>query len=113
MDTQQDGEGLLNSVYMTEQNPAYHYSLTNDEKQWLKIIMVQRFLRDQGCEIDFSFNAALARMVDSLAQDCRDRGFYKDSVDVRFTLTDICINRGFSYTTFEMVRLAEELEGKS
>ena len=99
--------------FTMEQNPTYGHSLTNDEKAWVSAIMVQRFLREKGCQLGGKFLPMLACIVSTLARECQEHGFYKNSVDMRLTLADVCLNQEFGSEITEIVNVAEELEGKS
>lgn len=108
LDDQSDSLGSF-SQFTTKQNTKYQNTLTISEKNLLKVVMMQRFLRVKGAQININ-RAALTDCIDNLAKECIDERLYKDCADLHLINADISFNRGFHDFNFKVIRVAEDLE---
>jgi hypothetical protein len=104
-----DGRGSIRtfSCHITETNQLYHNRLTTDQKQRLKLVLVQRFLRSKGSVLH---SMAVLHICNLLIQECRERGSYKDVVDMRMICTDILCNQRSLFDATFVAKLGEDLE---
>ena len=93
----------------TPQDPKYE-ALPLDENEWASLIIMQRFLRQKGCEVAglLSQNDCY-RMIDCISAHCLQLKLYKDACDFRLLLSDIAIATGFDWIDTHVIYLAENL----
>ena len=105
--SEQERMGRYFASYPEDQK---YEALPFDERDRASVIIMQRFLRQKGCEVAGLLSQDdCYRMIDSICKNCIQLKLYKDACDFRLLLSDIAIAAGFDWIDTHVIYLAENL----
>ncbi|KAL7527887.1 hypothetical protein ACHAWF_002340 [Thalassiosira exigua] len=95
--------------FQTAQHPTYDKTLSSEEKQYLCIVMMLRFIAAKGSQLVMK-DEVISEMVEGVIKMCTQHGLYNDIVYAQITLADISFSKGYDKKIFKVIKTAEALE---